>query len=107
MLATIKKAVRSQLERHGRHLVYVPPNEPAGLELGHDLPLVVTTRRPVIFDVGANVGQSIDLFSQLFPQSSIYSFEPAADCFALLKRKYKNDRVRLFQAALSSSDGAR
>jgi len=107
LLATIKKAVRSQLERHGRHLVYVPLDEPAGLDLSHDLPLVVAPRRPVIFDVGANVGQSIDLFSRLFPESSIYSFEPAADCFALLNRKYTNDRVRLFQVALSSSDGAR
>jgi len=61
----------------------------------------------VIFDVGANVGQSIDLFSRLFPESSIYAFEPAADCFALLKGKYTNEKVRLSQLALSSSDGSR
>jgi len=107
MLAPIKRLVRSQLKNHGRHLIYVPRNEPAGLELDHDLPLIVTAGRPVIFDVGANVGQSIDLFSRLFPRSSIYAFEPAADCFALLNEKYTNERVRLFQVALSSSDGTR
>ena len=82
MLAPLKRLVRSQLKNHGRHLIYVPRKEPAGLELDHDLPLIVTAKRPVIFDVGANVGQSIDLFSRLFPRSSIYAFEPAADCFA-------------------------
>src|SRR5206468_6751879 len=107
MLAPIKRLVRSQLRNHGRHLVYVPREEPAGLELDHDLPLIVTARRPVIFDVGANVGQSIDLFGRLFPESSIYAFEPAADCFALLKGKYTNEKVRLSQLALSSSDGSR
>ncbi len=107
MLAPLKRLVRSQLKNHGRHLIYVPRKEPAGLELDHDLPLIVTAKRPVIFDVGANVGQSIDLFSRLFPESSIYAFEPAADCFALLKGKYTNEKVRLSQLALSSSDGSR
>lgn len=31
---------------------------------------------PFIFDVGANEGQSIERFKQIFPESKIFSFEP-------------------------------
>ena len=32
-----------------------------------------------IFDVGANVGQTASALSAMFPESTIYSFEPFAD----------------------------
>lgn len=35
------------------------------------------TKEPVIFDVGANVGQSVDKFAKKFPASIIHSFEPS------------------------------
>jgi hypothetical protein len=33
-------------------------------------------KRPVIFDVGANHGQSLEKFKALFPSSRVHSFEP-------------------------------
>ena len=34
---------------------------------------------PIIFDVGANQGQSIERFSKLFSNFTIHSFEPIAE----------------------------
>ena len=42
--------------------------------------------RPMIFDVGANYGQSVDKFKKAFPLSFIHSFEPSPITFASLKR---------------------
>jgi FkbM family methyltransferase len=61
---------------------------------------------PLIFDVGANVGQSILRFSNQFPNYYIHSFEPSPSIFLELKkqaRRYKN--VRLWNCALGSSSG--
>ena len=45
---------------------------------------------PVIFDVGANQGQSIERFKKLFPQAIIHSFEPIEFEFKKLNEKYQN-----------------
>ena len=44
----------------------------------------------VVFDIGANKGQSIKLFQKWFPKSKIYSFEPNPKLFSQLKNKYLN-----------------
>jgi FkbM family methyltransferase len=41
----------------------------------------------VIFDVGANVGQSLAEFARAFPGAHIYSFEPIEATFAQLRRR--------------------
>lgn len=40
--------------------------------------------RPVVFDVGANEGQSVARFSAMVPGCEIHSFEPSPSTFALL-----------------------
>jgi len=45
---------------------------------------------PIIFDVGANQGQSIERFSKLFSNFTIHSFEPIAEEFDKLKNKFGN-----------------
>lgn len=60
----------------------------------------------IILDVGANKGQSIELYRNWFPSASIFSFEPNPRLFALLKEKYQNDeKVNLFNFALSNHEG--
>lgn len=56
----------------------------------------------VIFDVGANVGQSVKRFNQNFKKSKIYSFEPIPHIFEILKKNTKIDNVKLFNLALSN-----
>ena len=45
----------------------------------------------LIFDIGANIGQSIDRFQSIFPKSKIYSFEPTPNLFENLVQKYSSD----------------
>ena len=67
---------------------------------------ILPDRVDVVFDIGANKGQSINLFQKWFPKSTIYSFEPNPKLFSQLKNKYlKNKYVRLFEIALSNESG--
>jgi FkbM family methyltransferase len=45
---------------------------------------------PVIFDVGANIGQSVDAFRNLFSESIIHSFEPSPSTYEQLKTHCKH-----------------
>jgi FkbM family methyltransferase len=61
---------------------------------------------PVIFDVGANVGQSITRFRCLWPQSVIHAFEPGRTSFSELQRRTAGaERVHLTHAAVGASAG--
>jgi FkbM family methyltransferase len=60
-------------------------------ELGQDpfqdmAKLAVSTNCPVVFDVGANVGQSIALFRNHFKNAVIHAFEPSPDTFRELQK---------------------
>lgn len=43
---------------------------------------------PLIFDVGANVGQSLQLFRSHFPNCSVHSFEPSPDPYHTLQASF-------------------
>ena len=47
--------------------------------------------KPIIFDVGANQGQSILRFKKLFPKSLIHAFEPIDKEFNNLKKIFEGD----------------
>ena len=53
---------------------------------------LVTKSEPVIFDVGANKGQSITRYKKLFQNPIIHCFEPNIDNVNILKQKYTNDK---------------
>lgn len=55
------------------------------------LKFLIQTEAPVILDVGANVGATIDEFRAWWPGACIHAFEPQAECFdSLEQRKNKN-----------------
>lgn len=45
------------------------------------------TARPVLFDVGANVGKYSTMLREAFPGASIYAFEPNVNAFKILTEK--------------------
>ncbi len=60
----------------------------------------------VIFDVGANIGQTTTKYRRLFPLSTIYSFEPFPQSFELLNKSFFNDdKVIALPLAMSNEDG--
>ena len=65
----------------------------------------IKKNKPIIFDVGANQGQSILRFKKLFPQSTIHAFEPIEKEFNNLKKKFGNDNsIFLNNFAIGDND---
>jgi FkbM family methyltransferase len=63
---------------------------------------------PIIFDVGANKGQSIRRFKNIFPKSIIHAFEPIKDEFSKLQDEFKNEKnIILNNFALGDSCGSK
>lgn len=61
---------------------------------------------PVIFDVGANVGQTMDALRQIFARPTIHAFEPDKGAFDnLLQTHSKLPHVSLNNLALGSKPG--
>lgn len=64
------------------------------------------TRFEIIFDVGANVGQSSANFQNIFSNATIIAIEPSPAAFSQLNANFPESRAfRAFQIALSSSSG--
>ena len=60
---------------------------------------------PIIFDIGANIGQSVDRIKKAIPRSIIHSFEPSPDSFWELTehcKKYNN--VNTWNCGIGSSE---
>lgn len=60
----------------------------------------------VIFDVGANIGQTAWEFVRYFPTAQIYCFEPSEPSFKILKQRY-GGKVHCIQKALGAAVEAR
>ena len=93
MKKIIKSALRSFLRLLGYRIIRLRPNE-YGYSLEYDIAklLEMAKRKAdplVIFDVGANEGQSVSLFKRIQPQSLIHTFEPDKTAFAHLQEKTK------------------
>ena len=56
-----------------------------------------------IFDVGANEGQSLHFFLELYPKATIFCFEPNPSAFEKLE-KLKVKQVELYNFALGDKD---
>ena len=76
-----------------------------GLNPMHDLKKLMNTKSPIIFDVGANKGQSIKIFYTLFPKCKIHAFEPSKETFQELSKKFKkSDKLNLWNIGFGASE---
>jgi len=66
---------------------------------------LVGTEAPVILDVGAHRGESVDYFRGLFPGARICSFEPDPASFDALVAAKAGENVACFNMAVSDTDG--
>lgn len=62
------------------------------------------TKKVVIFDVGANFGQSIKRFEKYLHIDKYYSFEPLEECFNFICQNYKKNNYYHFNLAIGSKD---
>ena len=62
---------------------------------------LIDNSQPLIFDVGAYVGDTIEQFKLSFPESYIHAFEPFDESFSSLKSRFqKTDKIFLNNMAV-------
>jgi FkbM family methyltransferase len=100
MWRSVKKAVNRSLRSLGYRVV--PVQDPMAIQASLLKDRTVRT----IFDVGANVGQTIGAYRRRFPEATIHAFEPHPGCFEALGARFAGDRqVRLIHTAVGDSEG--
>ncbi len=55
---------------------------------------------PIVFDVGANIGDYTSAGAEFFPNSKFFCFEPSSSAFSVLSKRFRQENVRLFQIGL-------
>jgi FkbM family methyltransferase len=104
---SMKRQIRTLFRKLGYNIESVgDPNSPSGDDMLHDVNIFLgRSIGNVLFDVGANIGQSIDAFRREFRSPIIYSFEPSPRTFPQLMRTHGEIVNRIEQIALSQNRG--
>ena len=68
--------------------------------------LLLSNDEPLIIDIGAHKGESVEFFNSIFPKAVIYSVEPDPISYAALI-EYLPDKSRVINAAIASIDGTK
>jgi FkbM family methyltransferase len=93
----------------GFDIIRLSPQKLVGLDPYH-AQKTIFHNRPVknILDVGANIGQTADKYRTLFPQATIYSFEPFEEAFNQLSKAFSGiQSVKPHKLAVSDSSGSK
>lgn len=103
-LLPVKRFVKSIFRLLGFEIHYV--RKGVGVDAFADMHMLAGTDRPVIFDVGANVGQTIGIMRERFARPVIHSFEPGRATFELLQRNTAGvPDLQLNNVALGAAPG--
>lgn len=102
MLTNTLKAILASLDLK----VVRPSLQQRAIDLEVDLKRIFKTKSPtILFDVGANVGQTTQRFTRFYPSADVYAFEPIQVMYqTLLSRTAKNPRVHCHCAALGEKN---
>lgn len=102
---TIKTRIKKFVEKIAD--VHIYRRLPRGIDELHDIRTLLPAQRlEVIFDVGANVGQSARAYLEALPDARIYCFEPVSSTFLKLKKNLGHQaNVHPFQLALGETKG--
>ena len=85
----LKKNIRKILEFFGVE-VRLKPKFSKVLNFNDIYKLKIENNEPIIIDVGANRGQSIERFLKIFKSPKIFAFEPNPEIFKQTNQKYKD-----------------
>jgi FkbM family methyltransferase len=105
-MKSIKTAIKYIIEKNG--YIYFKKNfMPFGLSIWDDIDrLRPVYKKNILFDVGANVGQTYLQMRQKFSGSKIYCFEPSKQSYEVLQKITCSDKkVKTFHAAVGEQNG--
>lgn len=101
----MKSNLRISLIRLTGYWMYKQNRLPIGCDLATDIKNKIQLPMKVIFDVGANIGQTATRFNDEYPGAKIFSFEPVLGTYERLKEKVTHmHNVSCFQLALGESN---
>jgi FkbM family methyltransferase len=84
LIRFIRRSVKKLLRAAGIDIRFIPR---LGFDAFDDMRTLVGNDTPLVLDVGANHGQSIDRFRRIFARPVIHAFEPGREVFAELQRR--------------------
>lgn len=100
----IKTTLRKTLWNLG-YKVIAKENLPCGIIIETDISKDVPKEEiNVIFDIGANVGQAAFNYSELYPNSKIYSFEPIPHIFDTFKKNIGTRNIHPFKIGFGNEE---
>ncbi|HLF51227.1 FkbM family methyltransferase [Flavobacterium sp.] len=102
----MKKNIKSVLNQLGYKISKLNKNN-----LLNENPFLAIKSRvannPMIFDIGANQGQTIEKIKSIFPESNLHSFEPSKRSFKILKEQFGQvKKIVLNNQAVGSEKGS-
>lgn len=79
---------------------------PRGIDFAYDVRHIINPKNvSIVFDVGANVGQSAKKFRTIYPNARILCFEPVSSTYQELKRRVsKYERIETFNLAFGNTE---
>jgi len=99
-----RRALQLLLRHIGYELIRYSPAD-RGINAYHDMTHYIKIKNPVVLDVGANLGESIESLLGSYPSAQVFSFEPSEESFKVLTKKYQYHRsIKLYCEALGSGN---
>ncbi len=99
----MRRKIREIVRKFGFDIIRFKTEE-MGLYPYKDILKFISSKKPMLFDLGANTGQTIKDFREVFKSSTIHSFEPSPMTFKILKEntaQMKN--VHIWRLGVGSS----
>jgi FkbM family methyltransferase len=80
---------------------------PFGLDQLHDIKYILSEfKMETVVDVGANIGQTANRVTKVFPEAKIFCVEPVADTFEKLKNNVSSSNISCYHLALGAENGS-
>ncbi len=99
----MRRKIRGIFRKFGFDIVRFRTEE-MGLYPYYDCSKFIKTKNPMLFDLGANTGQTINDFKEVFKRCTIHSFEPSPGIFEVLKNNTANMKnVHIWNMGIGSS----
>ncbi len=86
----MKNIIRRFARKIGFDIIRTNAVSKMGVNPYLDMAKFVDSKEPILFDVGANQGQTIFKYLEVFSNSNIYSFEPSPKAFEILRDNTRN-----------------
>jgi FkbM family methyltransferase len=97
----------SNIRRYVRHCFKnMRPIQQHGIDIIRDIKRCHPRFTPaIIFDIGANIGQSTLIYLKRFPNTKVFAFEPALETFRILQTNTERKGAICHNIALSNAIG--